>query len=200
MSEENSPKGALTRRAFDKGLVTLGTALLGGCAQYHPACPSDRAKDPLDGFEPRYLSRAECLTIAAAAEVMIATCPAVISAAEVARRADQLLTAMDTPAAKRARLAISVVEDLAGAFSLELKSFSELSLEHRRVVLDKLVEGSGLPRDITRVFKMLTVVPYYSHPELRRSIGFVDFEQRPRFVALPVYSERKPHPEPANFG
>ncbi|HEY4157832.1 MAG TPA: hypothetical protein VGM29_07030 [Polyangiaceae bacterium] len=180
--------------------MSLGTAMLAGCAQYHPACPSDRNPDPLDGYSPRYLSSAECVTLAAAAEVMIAECPGIISAAEVARRADRLLTAMDAPAGARARLAIAAVESLAGVFSFELKSFSELSLEHRREVLDKLVHGSGLPRDITRVFKMLTVVPYYSHPEVRQSIGFVDFEQRKSFSTLPVFAARKAHPEPISFG
>jgi hypothetical protein len=197
----------MTRRAFEQGLVSSGAALVAACHDYHPACPSDRGSDgSLEGYEPRYLSRAECVTLAAVAEVMIAECPPVISAAEVAKRADQMLTRMDAPAAKQARLAIDVLENLGSAAALRAGAFSDLDLAARKTVLDRLVRHGGLSRDITRVLKVLTVVPYYSHPEVRRAIGFVDFDERERIPKgpnrhpLPTFVERKAHPEPEEFG
>jgi hypothetical protein len=197
----------LSRRQFDRHLALFGGVMLAACHEYRPACVHDLEPDPLEGYEPRFLTRAECLTLAAATEVLVAECPPVISAGEVARRADRFLASLDAPAKSQARLAIAAVEDFGGVLALKLKGFSQLSLEDRRTVLDRLMQNRGLQRDVVRVFKMLTLVPYYSHPEVRRAIGFVDFEQRPSYLLrntghlpLPMFSARKSRAEPAHFG
>jgi hypothetical protein len=197
-------KHRITRRDFDRGaLAALSATLVAGCHDYRPACPADaRRDDILDGYEPRFLTRKQCLTLAAAAEVMIAACPPVISAAEVARRADFLLAAAESPSAKRMALALDVIESFAGLFSFDFRSFSELDLDTRREVIAKFVASPGVERDATRVLKLLTVVPYYSHPEVRRAIGFLDYPQRARVVQhLPVIdTSRKTYAEPVQFG
>ena len=167
----------ITRREFELGAIAaLGTSLVGCAHDFHPACPSDaRRGDPLDGYQPRILTRSQCITLAAAAEVMIAPCPLVIPAIEVARRADALLAAVESPSAKQMQDALDVIEAFAGLLvSFDLRSFSDLDLETRSKVIREFIANGGVERDATRVLKMLTVVPYYSHPEVRRAIGFVD--------------------------
>lgn len=181
-----------TRRQFELGLVGVGAALAGACHDYRPACPHDRNPDDvLGGYQPVALSRDQCLTVAAAAEAMIAACPPVISAVEIAVRADRLVARMPPATIRNVRLALEVTKSL---------GFAELDLEDRRRALRKAVASRGIPRDVTRVLKLLTVGPYYSHSEARRTIGYVDFEQRPRFNPLPQYTARPKYPEPAEFG
>lgn len=189
----------LTRREFE--LAGAGAVLAAGCHTYQPACPHDRnQEDVLGGYEPVALKRVHCLTIAAACEVMIAPCPPLISAVEVARRADRLVQRMPPKLVQQIHLALDGIEALAGASVFRPGGFSELDLEDRRRALEKAVATRGIPRDMTRVLKLLTVGPYYSHPEVRRAIGYVDFEERPRYVALPQFTARLKHAEPAEFG
>lgn len=196
----------ISRREFEKAaLVTLGAGLAGsavaGCHEYRPACATDAiADDTLDGYVPRFLTRKQCVTLAATAEVMIASCPPVISAAEVARRADQLLANTEAPSAKSMAEGLDTIENFAGLLSFQFESFSELELKDREEVIKRFVKEHGEQRDASRVLKMLTVVPYYSHPEVRRSLGFVDFERREHYNPLPTYSAPRVHPEPETFG
>ena len=193
----------ISRRDFEiAASATLGAALVGCCHHnYRPACATDIvADDPLEGYQPRYLTRKQCITLAAAAEVMIAACPPVISAIEVARRADQLLANAQAPSAKAMADGLDTIEDFAGLLSFRFESFSELALHERRDVIQRFVNEHGEQRDASRVLKMLTVVPYYSHPEVRRSLGFVEVERRAHFNPLPTYSAPLAHAEPAVFG
>ena len=190
----------ISRRDVELAILTLGASLLADCATYRSSCPADaRRDDPFEGYQFRYLSKLQAVTIAAATEIMVGDCPPVISAVEVAKRADQFLDRIRSVPTARMRVALTALEEFGGILStLNLKVFSAASLEERRAVLDRLVRASGQERDITRVIKMLTVFPYYSHAGVRGSIGFIEFEHRPRFSSL--RTDRLPHPEPASFG
>jgi hypothetical protein len=198
-------KQELTRRQFGQALVA-GTVVAAvgvpGCHDYRASCPSGPAgnTDPLDGYHPLFLGRTECITLAAAAEVLIADCPPVISPGEVAKRADQYLALANNAAARKMKLALLAVEASPAYLLVGVPTFSSLSLDKRREVVGKLARAEGTERDLARVLKLLTTFSYYSHPEARRAVGFVDFERRPRFNPLPVFTQPNVYPEPEHFG
>jgi len=182
-----------TRRQFDKGIGLLASSLVAACHGYEPACPADAAlSDPLDGYEPRFLSRDNCFTVAAAAEVLVGPCPPGLSPIGISKRADALLANIDPSAAQPAKQALGLLETTTGFF--------KKSVDERRHLLTHLIETRGLPRDVVRVLKLLTVGPYYSDLEVRRRIGYLPFEERPRVITSPVSTERLVHEEPAEFG
>ena len=182
-----------TRRQFDQGLGWLASSLVAACHDFTPACPADSALgDPLDGYEPRFLSRGECFTVAAAAEVLVGPCPPGLSPIGIAKRADSLLARIDAPAARQAKQAVGLLEITTG--------FSKKELDERRRLLSHLIQTRGLPRDVMRVLKLLTVGPYYSDPEVRKAIGYLPFEERPRVIQSPVSTVRFIHAEPEEFG
>lgn len=192
--------GTTSRRDFEKALLAYAASFLCGCATYRAACPEERKDgDPFEGYELRYLTRVQAIAVAAAAEVMLSDCPLVISAIEVAKRADQFLDGIRSTATDQMRTALTALEDFASALvEGDPTTFSAQSLQERRRMLDHLVRSPiSAERDITRVVKMLTVFPYYSHPQVRRAIGFVEAESRPRIAALNL--ARPVHPEPEGF-
>lgn len=198
-------KHELTRRQFGQALVAgtvAATVGVPGCHEHRPNCPSGPAgnKDPLDGYQPLFLGRTECITLSAAAEVLIADCPPVISPGEIAKRADQYLALVNNAAAHRMKLALLAVEASPAYLLVGVPTFSSLTLDKRREVVMKLARAEGTERDLARVLKLLTSFSYYSHPDVRRAIGFVDFEQRPRFNPLPVFTQPNVYPEPERFG
>jgi hypothetical protein len=202
MADESQPK-TLTRRDFQLGVVSAATSVAVGCQNYRPVCPTGGGvalDDPFDGYEPLFLSKGQLQTLAAATEAMVADCPLVVSAPEVAKRADQYLAASRAPQAERIKLALTAVEAATSIWFLKVESFTNLDVAKRREVIEDMVRSRGLTRDMARVLKMFTTFPYYTHPNVRRAFGFVDFERRPRFNPLPVFTQRLTYPEPAEFG
>jgi len=135
----------ISRRDVERAILTLGASLLADCATYRSSCPADaRRDDPFEGYQFRYLSKLQAVTIAAATEIMVGDCPPVISAVEVAKRADQFLDRIRSVPTARMRVALTALEEFGGILStLNLKVFSAASLEERRAVLDRLVRASG---------------------------------------------------------
>jgi len=140
---------------------------------------------------PTFFSEQEFRAARAAIDVLIPETPAV-SADEVADRADEFLSEVNTPNGNEIRQGLMFLE-LAFPISIgKLPPFSSLPRQDRREVLEKLIDGPGPLRDLARLLKLLTYFSYYTHPDGRRSIGYVEFEERPRFPTLDTTPLRYP--------
>jgi hypothetical protein len=107
-----------------------------------------------------------------------------IAAETVAQRADILLSRINAPAGPDIRRALDLLEFVLPLLILRFRRFSRLSPQSRRKLLERIIASHGLLRDLVRTLKLITTFCYYSDEKVRRSIGYVNFEERPRYSGL----------------
>lgn len=147
---------------------------------------------------PEYLTEAQYRTARAVIDVMIPATARVLDADTIASRADRFLGAARSPKGAQIRLALFMVEWLVPLLAWRLPPFSRRSATTRRKVLERLVRGGGVLRDLARTLRLLAVFSYYTHSDARRTIGYVDMERRPRYSGLDPtprhYASQQPRP------
>ena len=91
---------------------------------------------------------------------------------------------VDPAMAKDIQTALSTLEHLLPVMVLRFEKFSRLSVGDRRRLIEKLIESKGFLRDIVRVLKVLVMFGYYTDPEVRREMGYVEVDERPRLSGV----------------
>jgi hypothetical protein len=104
----------------------------------------------------------------------------------IAARVDTLLAQARPPSARNIRWALTSLEFVLPLMILKLPPFSQLSQRSRRRLLEKIVASRGRLRGLARMLKTLITFSYYTHTTVRRGIGYIDFEQRPRSAGLDI--------------
>lgn len=133
---------------------------------------------------PLFFSKRQFETVRHVAEVMIPQVGCAISAYLIARRVDALLAQAQPPSGRDIRLAVTLLEFVFPLLILTPVPFSWASRRSQRKLLEKIVARRGRLGSIARMLKTLVGFCYYTHPIVRRTIGYVDFEERPRFTLL----------------
>jgi hypothetical protein len=138
----------------------------------------------MDADSPLFFTERQFETVRHVAEVLIPEGGRAISANLVARRVDALLAQAKPPSARDIRLAVTLLEFVFPLMILTPVPFSRAPLSSQRKLLEKIIAGRGRLRSLARMLKTLVAFCYYTHPIVRRTIGYVDFEERPRFALL----------------
>jgi hypothetical protein len=128
-------------------------------------------------------------TLVYAIDILIPANGRILTAEEIALRADQFLDAIDGPSTEDLRRALDLLEFPLPLLILKPQPFSNLSPESRRKLLEKIVSGKGMLRDLARALKLISTFSYYTHEKVRQTIGYVEFENRPQFPGL----DTRPH-------
>jgi hypothetical protein len=131
-----------------------------------------------------FLSRREFDTIVCVVEGMVPQEGRLISAEIIGVRVDTFLARTAPPFAMDIRLALMSLEFILPLMILRIPPFSRLSPRSRRRLLEKIVASRGRLRKLARMLKTLITFCYYTHPTVRQMVGYVEFEQRPRFTGM----------------
>jgi len=134
-------------------------------------------------------------TFSCAADVMIPQTGRVLSPQQIAQRADSFLARVDKRYADEILRALDVLEWLIPVTILKLEPFTKLSARSRREVIQQLIDSPGLFKDVARALKLMTMFNYYTDEGVRKSIGYVEFEDRKR--AQGVDQTQHTYPPPA---
>lgn len=150
-------------------------------------------------FNPRYLNLREFQTLVQIADVMLDDEKERLHPIAVALRTDHLLATIDSPIKKNIRLVLFLVEWLTPLLAFRLAAFSELGTHERRRVVQKVIWAKGPFRDVARTLKLLTTFAFYTHPDVRSSIGYTEVDAGERRADLdktpliyPLPSNHKP--------
>lgn len=135
-------------------------------------------------FNPRYLTLREFQTVVQVADVMLDDEKERLHPIAVALRTDHLLATIDSPIKKDIRLVLFLVEWLAPLLVFRLAAFSELGTHSRRQVVQKVIWSKGPFRDVARTLKLLTTFSFYTHPDVRRSVGYTEVDAGERRTSL----------------
>lgn len=135
-------------------------------------------------FNPRYLTLREFETVVQIADVMLDDEKSRLHPIAVALRTDHLLAKIDSPIKKDIRLVLFLVEWLTPLLVFRLVAFSELGTHERRQVVQKVIWSKGPFRDVARTLKLLTTFSFYTHPDVRHSIGYTEVDTAERRVGI----------------
>lgn len=109
-----------------------------------------------------------------------------ITQEQAALRLDSLLAKSGSAAVDSVSKMITGIETVAPMFFFMGFSFSKLSLEKRKKVIEKLIHNNGLLnamyKDLARGLKVMSYVAYYSSKEAYQQVGYIPFEMRDRFT------------------
>lgn len=151
-------------------------------------------------FNPRYLTLRQFQTLVQIADVMLDDEKERLHPIAVALRTDHLLATIDSPIKKDIRLVLFLVEWFTPLLAFRLVAFSELGTHERRRVVQKVIWSKGPFRDVARTLKLLTTFSFYTHPDVRRSIGYTEVDAGERRANLdktpfiyPLPNNHNPH-------
>jgi hypothetical protein len=147
-------------------------------------------------FTPRFFSLRQFETMIQIADAMLDADDRKIHPIEVAIRTDHLLDEIDSPVKKNIRYMMFLIEWLTPFLVLRPFPFSDLGTHERRAIIRKVIWSRGLFRDVSKSLKVLSTLTYYTHPEVRESVGYVDFDERERVQNL----DQAPQVFPAEEG
>jgi hypothetical protein len=134
----------------------------------------------------RFFTQKQFETAIAAIDVLLPADDRILSPEQVALRADTFLAAANAPSGEALGGALDLLDTAMPLLIGALPPFSGLSAEQRKQILVKVVAGKGQLRDLARALKLITVFSYYTDETVRQTIGYVEFEQRPRFPMLDI--------------
>jgi hypothetical protein len=158
------------------------------------ACWLIRREGVRGRFTPRFFSLRQFETMVQIADAMLDSDDLAIHPVEVALRADHFLAEIDSPVKKDIRKVMFLVEWLTPLLVLRPFPFSDLGTHERREIIRKVIWSRGLFRDVARTLKLLSTFPYYTHPQAREQIGYVDFDARERARGLDQTPKTYPVP------
>jgi hypothetical protein len=139
----------------------------------------------------RFFNEKQFLTVVRAVDIFVPINPTLTSE-QIALRADEFLFSINPPSAPEIKKAIDTLEFPLPLLIFKFKSFSKLSISSRRRLLEKVVASRGSLRDLSRMLKLISTFCYYTHEQVRLTIGYVEFEDRPQFPGL----DTSPHVYP----
>jgi hypothetical protein len=131
-----------------------------------------------------FLSAEHRRTLAAVAETLLPDGVRLLPPATITGRVDAFLARVDSPAKQDIQTALTTLEHLLPVMVLRFERFSRLGVRDRRRLIEKLIESKGFFRDIARVLKALVMFGYYTDPDVRRAIGYVEVDERPRLSGV----------------
>ncbi len=150
-------------------------------------------------FKPRFFSLRQFSTLIEVADAMIdGDGREALDPIEVAVRTDHLIARVETPVKKDLKLVLVLVEWLLPLMILRPFPFSVLGTNERRRAVDKVINAKGPFRDVARSLKVLACAGYYGSAEALAEVGFVRFEDRPRFEGVDTTPLAHPDPFPRN--
>ncbi len=135
-------------------------------------------------FTPRYFSIREFETMIQIADAMLDADDLTIHPIDVAVRTDHLLAEIDSPIKKEIHQVMFLIEWLTPFLVLRPFPFSDLGTHERREIIRKVIWSRGLFRDVSRTLKLLSTFTYYTHPDVRADVGYVEFDSRERTAGL----------------
>lgn len=130
----------------------------------------------------KFFTKDQFQTYIAVIEAIIETDSYALSPEKTALRMDDFLSSIDSPTVQQLPTLLFYVRHLLPLNIWKFKKFHNLSKEDRKKALKNFIKKKHFFRDIARAMKVLTCVPYYSSPEGRKSVGFVEFEARNSFA------------------
>jgi len=137
--------------------------------------------------------RARVEELAALAEAVLPH-PLVIPKEEIGQRAVLLIQRMHAPLASQLEQAVDFVQWGLPLLVPAFPPFSTLSLAQRQLAVSRCFHHKGLLRDLARAIKLLTAFPYYTDERVRATLGYVEFEHRPRATGLDLTPLTYPTP------
>jgi hypothetical protein len=142
-------------------------------------------------FRPKFFSEIQFETMIQIADTMMETDGNnAVSNVQVALNVDRLLWSVDTPSTETIQSMLFVVEWFLPFFTvLRPFRFSSLGSNVRRRTIEKVINPQGLLapllrsifRDVARGLKMLSCIGYYGDTQGMAQVGYVPFEERPRY-------------------
>lgn len=136
-------------------------------------------------FKPRFFTVGQFETMIQIADVMLeGEDQLALNPIQVAVNVDHLLAQIKAPALQDLGRVLVLVEYVAPLLTLRPVPFSLLGTVARRRVVERVVFGRGLFRDVARSLKLLACAGYYCAPEGMTGVGYVPFDERPRAVGV----------------
>jgi hypothetical protein len=145
-------------------------------------------------FNPRFFSLRQFETMVQIADVMLDADDLKLHPIEVAIRTDHFLAEIDSPVKKDIRLVMFLVEWVTPLLIARFFPFSDLGTNERRRIVERVIWARGPFRDVGRTLKLLSTFTYYTHPEARESIGYVEFDRRSRSAGVDQSPKHYPLP------
>lgn len=148
------------------------------------ACWAVRREAVRARFTPRFFSIREFETMIQIADAMLDADDRLIHPIDVAVRTDHLLAEIDSPIKADIHRVMLLIEWLTPFLVLRPFPFSDLGTHERREIIRKVIWSRGLFKDVSRTLKLLSTFTYYTHPDVREAVGYVDFDARPRAMGV----------------
>ncbi len=148
------------------------------------ACWILRREGTRSRFIPRYFTMRQFETMIQIADAMLDADDLKLSPIDVAIRTDHLLAEVDSPIKDDIKQVMFLIEWLTPFLVLRPFPFSDLGTHERRRIIRKVIWSRGLFRDVSRTLKLLSTFTYYTAPDVRTDLGYVDFDDRERAQGL----------------